>query len=102
MYQMVVLAIANAPTFSVAVVRAPFALMRSGASPAHPRVLLSIASLASMIHSMSNEKKQQGEYRRITPVYTVRFFSTGTQGFNNSGREARSKSKGKIRFPQAR
>jgi hypothetical protein len=42
MIQMVHLAIVNAPTFSVAVVRAPFALMRSGASPANPRVFFRI------------------------------------------------------------
>jgi hypothetical protein len=33
MILMVHLAIVNAPTFSVALVRAPFALMRGGASP---------------------------------------------------------------------
>lgn len=42
MVVMVHLAIANAPTFSVAVVKAPFALRRSGASPAYPRVFFSI------------------------------------------------------------
>jgi hypothetical protein len=50
MHYIMSLAIVNAPTFSVAVVRAPFALTRGGASPADPRVLLSITLLASMVH----------------------------------------------------